>query len=104
MTLLFALASIGFTNIMVDSRIMQPLRTWLQGKLQPGVYELFECHQCMGFWAGLLCSFGFITWNPLVAVLYGCAGSFLATVAHLLLEFIISKTQFVLEPPHEAAK
>ena len=91
--LLFATAAIGLTNIMVDSTLMAPLRRWLQSVLPASVYEVFECHQCMGTWCGLIC--GLLLLVPAVHfLLYAFAGSFLATFAYVLYELALSKTDF----------
>ena len=91
--LLFATAAIGLTNIIVTSSIMAPVREWLRAKLSPQIYEVFECHQCMGFWAGLVCGL-FLLCPYMQVFLYAFAGSFLATIAYVFLEFLLSKTDF----------
>lgn len=45
--ILWALATIGFALLSVDSSFFKPLRQWI-GKP-------FSCYQCMGFWAGIWC-------------------------------------------------
>ena len=101
--LLFATAVIGMTNILVDSKIAAPLRDWLKTVLHPKAYEVFECHQCMGTWCGLLCGVILMYAPPLYVLLYACAGSFLATLAYAFLEFLLSKTEldWQVEEPHE---
>ncbi len=53
--IIFVLATIGLTNIMVHGRILDliGLRPWLKDNLDPAVYELFECYECSGFWSGM---------------------------------------------------
>jgi len=92
--LIFCFATIGMTNIIVDSSLFEPIRDWLKSWLHPKVYELFECHQCCGTWCGFLCGAVLISWNPLVILMCGCAGSFLASTHYLLTELVLSKTDF----------
>ena len=95
--LLFATAAVGLTNIIVHGSIFSPVRTWLQRTLKPGLYEVFECYQCMGFWCGLLCGI-ILLHPPLYFLLYGFSASFLASFLFVIYEFILSKTEFELGP------
>ena len=85
--LLFCIAVVGLTDIVVDSRIKElvinswwyrPIR-WVSAKVLPSyVYEALECHQCMGFWFGLLTGY-FLLGNGWITVLAcGFGGSFLS--------------------------
>lgn len=89
---LFALAVIGLTNIMVDSSIMAPVRDYLQKILPAYVYKVFECYQCMGTWCGFICGLILISHNPLVVLMCGCAGSFLSVLAGSYLNYIEART------------
>ena len=55
MILLFLVAVIGMTHIVVDSEIMEPVdewaKSWMPARLHHG---LFECYQCSGFWCGVV--------------------------------------------------
>jgi hypothetical protein len=71
---LFLLGTIGLTHIIVDSKIVAPVRDWLAGYGWARLHTLVLCYQCcrahVRFWLGLLC------WlNPVLA---GGATSFLA--------------------------
>jgi len=77
--LLFAVASVGLTAILVDGKIFAPLRDSLAGRarflrekrerlaLKPTftvpefLESIFSCYQCCGFWSGLLCGLLLIT-------------------------------------------
>jgi len=96
---LFCLAVIGMTNIVVDSSLFQPVREWLQSWMHKSVYELFECHQCCGTWCGFICGACLLSYNPFFVLMCGCAGSFLASAYYLISELIISKTDFDIEIP-----
>ena len=85
---IFMLAVIGMTDIIVESKIFSPVRGLLRKVLPECVYEVFECHQCSGTWCGLIC--GFLVWgfNWKILILSACAGSFLATMAYLIMEIL----------------
>lgn len=98
--ILFCLASIGMTNIIVDSRLLESFREWVKGLVSEKVYEAFECHQCMGTWCGMVCGLILISYNPIIILLCGCAGSFLASYAYLFMEMLLSKTDMEI-PQYE---
>ena len=94
---IFCFATIGLTNIIVDSSLFAPIRKRLQSVLNESVYELFECHQCCGTWCGFICGGILISWNRVVMLMCGFAGSFLASTHYLLVELILSKTDFDID-------
>jgi hypothetical protein len=99
--ILFCFSVIGMTNIIVDSNLFEPIRNKLKETLPEKVYEAFECHQCMGFWCGLMCCAALFTWNPVIIFMCGCAGSFLTSAYYLLTELVLSKTDFSVEIPED---
>ncbi len=50
--IIFILASIGLTNIIVNSNIFKPVREWMELQSE-ALGELFGCVTCVGFWVGL---------------------------------------------------
>ena len=84
--LLFALATIGLTFIIVDGSIFEPVRRILEKRLPEKVYDVFECYQCMGTWCGFICGAMVFGLNPTFIVLSGFAGSFLAMFAGAVLD------------------
>lgn len=94
--ILFALASVGMTNIIVESKIFQPVRWLLSVILPSSVYEVVECHQCCGTWCGFLCGYVLISSNWLIVILCGCAGSLLASLTYNVRECLLSNTYEVL--------
>lgn len=96
--LLFATATIGLTNIIVDSSVFAPLRAWAREHCPKKVNELLNCHQCMGLWCGLFCGLVILHCSWLYWLLYACAGSFLATISIVLYEYLLSKTEFEFPP------
>ncbi len=109
--MLFILSVIGMTNIIVDGSIFQEKREKLEKK-SPFWGQVVRCHQCCGFWCGLICGFFILIidipqqnllWSliiiPLKTFLFGCAGSFLAPAYDLFYQFILSKIEFT--PPND---
>lgn len=87
--IIFILGVIGMAHILVDSEIMEPVDTWAKKRLHRLVhYSLFECHQCSGFWCGVVLGAALISLNPLTIFACGCAGSFLANLGNLILDWL----------------
>jgi hypothetical protein len=84
--LLFALATIGLTLIIVDGSIFEPVRCFLEKRLPEKVYDVFECYQCMGTWCGFICGAMAFGLNPIIIILSGFAGSFLAMFTGMILD------------------
>jgi hypothetical protein len=97
---LFCMASIGLTCIILESNIFAPIRNLLSHILPTKVYEVFECHQCMGTWVGFLVGFFLMGHSFIMVLCCGFAGSFLTTAYHRLFvlaeEYVLSQTQMVL--------
>lgn len=92
--LLFGLASVGLTHILVDGKIFD----WLRQSVKNISFlnDIFSCHQCMGFYAGLLCaavlhSYIGVSVNlslvPMLLLL-ACAASFLAMFSRAVLDYL----------------
>jgi hypothetical protein len=90
--ILFVLAAIGMTNILVQGNIFQPVRDFLAKRLPQKLYQVFECHQCMGTWCGFFCGYILLSHNPFTVFCCGMAGSFLATAASIVLDYLVSKS------------
>jgi len=90
--ILFALASIGFTAIMVESIILQSFREFLKARIHHNIYKVFECFQCMGFWTGLACGYVLISQNPPVVLMCGFTGSFLSTLSATYLNYLDARS------------
>ena len=91
----FVLSVIGMTNIIVDSTLFAPIRDSV-GSVCKKCHSLITCHQCTGFWCGMLCGWIVISHDVFWVLLSGCAGSFLASAYTIFSDFIISKTDFVI--------
>jgi len=98
--LLFCMACIGLTCIILESSIFAPVRNVLSHILPTKVYEVFECHQCMGTWVGFLVGYFLLADSFITVLCCGFASSFLNTAYHrlfvLLEEYILSQTNMEL--------
>jgi len=88
---LFILATIGLTHIIVDSSILEGFRTFYKRIMPEKLGKLVDCHQCSGFWAGIICALIIFGWNPLIIVACGFAGSGLGLWSDTKLKEIESK-------------
>lgn len=70
------------------------LRDWLRKRLSKDCFEMLECYECTGFWTGLLCGVLLITYNPLMLLTCGWAGSVASQSYSDLIFMIRSKTEF----------
>lgn len=68
MVVLWMMATIGLTNILVHGKILDlikvynlSVREWLKFLTHP---DLWDCYECTGFWSGLVCALVFFwgTW------------------------------------------
>jgi len=82
--ILFSLSVIGLTHIVVDGEISEPVYEWLKLRL-PVVVRIMDCYQCSGFWCGLALG-PVVSWSPLLWLVCGFAGSFLAQLGWLVLD------------------
>ena len=87
--ILFVLAVIGMTHILVSSEIMDPVDDWARTWMPPQVHRgLFECYQCAGFWCGMLLGMLLVSINPVTIFACGCAGSFVADLSESLFKIV----------------
>ena len=56
--LYFIVGCYGFTTILVQSKIMEPVREFFKGRVN-FMYKLLNCMMCTGFWVGLFFTLGF---------------------------------------------
>ncbi len=90
--ILFALAAIGMTHIIVDGAIFNPVRALLKKILHKSIYKVFECYQCTGVWCGFISGAIFIDTNIFIIIGCGFAGSFLSTFSVHVINYIEAKT------------
>jgi hypothetical protein len=94
--LLFALAVVGMTHILVDpATIVKPFRDLISN-----VYwldKLFSCYQCCGTWVGFF--FGYLLISKDIPTVFACgmAGSFLSTLSASFLNYLEARTLVDLE-------
>lgn len=89
MILLFCLAVIGMTHIVIHGTIMEPVEEWLERRIPSCIHDaLFNCYQCSGFWCGVFLGLLIVSFNPLVIFACGCAGSFLADFSESAFKYL----------------
>lgn len=107
--LFFALGMIGITLIIVDSKLMLPVRNGIKESkikfLGHELYDMVTCHQCCGFWVGFLCwpsvlPFIHVDWTllsilsiPVIAIMSGAAMSYLAMLARAIIDWLTLNIQ-----------
>jgi hypothetical protein len=101
--LLFLLATIGLSNIIVHGKILDVigLRPWLKAHMSENWFQLFECYECTGFWSGMFMGLLLVSWNPLIFIPCGFAGSVVSQFYSELVYLIRAKTDFVVEEEDE---
>jgi hypothetical protein len=91
--IIFSLAVVGLTNIVVDpAAIFAPVRELIEKSGVGWLKKLVSCYQCSGTWAGALC--GLLLFGPDLAVIFCCgmAGSFLATFSATYTNYLEAKS------------
>ena len=99
--LLFVLASIGLSHIVVDGKILLKFREIMHKILPECMYEVFTCYQCSGVWCGLFCGYFLIardfgvdeSWwiTATITFMCGCAGSFLSSFGAIYINLLEAK-------------
>lgn len=89
----FALATVGLTNMIVDpATIMQPLRDLVDKIGVPWLSKLVSCYQCSGTWVGFLCGYLIVSDRPEIVFACGMAGSYLATMSATYANYLEAKS------------
>jgi hypothetical protein len=94
--IMYVLATIGMTHIIVDGSITESFRTFfkkacLKFNLKT-LSGLVDCYLCAGTWCGFLMGYAWISNKPLQVFACGCAGGFLANFAAVLINYIEALT------------
>jgi len=99
--LLIILAAAGMCNIIVAGYIFQPIRNLLSKCLPQGVYYLFTCPACTGFWCGFVC--GWIGTHQFgdALFLYACAGSLASAVSAIFMNCLADLSGYLTGAPAE---
>lgn len=95
MLLFFAFVVMGLTNIIVESTIFEKFRELWKGKLPEFFGDAIECHQCVGFWAGMFASLLFAGQPFVVMLCCGFAGSFIAPFEKVLRNYLIEHYLYI---------
>jgi hypothetical protein len=108
--ILFCLSTMGLASILVESVIFQPFRDWLKNDKNDSKYvkyiksilsKIFSCFQCMGFWTGVVCGLILISFNPLIILCCGFAGSFLSPLSATIVNYLEAQTLFNIKDNNE---
>lgn len=51
--IIFLVVCAGITNIVVNSKLFEPIRRFFNSFVQSGVFPIINCSMCFGFWCGL---------------------------------------------------
>ena len=90
--IIFMLAVIGFTLIVVESKIFEwPKRIIAKFKFLSLISYQLNCYQCVGFWSGMLMCWLSNPLNDLTIpnfIVCGCVGSFVSLIGAGLLNMI----------------
>ncbi len=102
--LMFILAAVGMSHILVEGTIFNSLKLWLGngGWFRQKILSLMNCYQCSGFWSGafvgllmcianndpLGCGLGWDT--PSMLFIYGCSCALLSPLFGLIVVFLSS--------------
>ena len=100
--ILFLLATIGLANILVHGRILdvvkifgRSIRGWM------GYWDwskqLFDCYECTGFWAGLICGITIMSQEWHMVLMYGFVGSVVAQTFTDFIFWLRGLTQYEVE-------
>lgn len=96
--ILFVLATIGLTNILIYGSILDGLRAKIFEILPEKVSKVLTCYQCTGFWSGLFCGFTLLTHNFFGVLMCGFAGSFVSHLAAIVVEYLEANSMVNLPP------
>lgn len=100
--IMFILSTIGLTNIVVDSLIMEGFRNFVKratAKLGiPFMGKATECPVCFGVYSGILMGLIWISYNPFIVIACGCAGSFISNASVVVLNWLEAATIVNLPP------
>jgi len=92
--LLWMLACVGMTNIIVESDIFRKLKDFLEPYVPAWMIKLSNCYQCMGFWSGVFVTICLLFMNNSLVERWfyifmgGCASSFLSVFFAMLISYL----------------
>lgn len=100
--LMFVLATIGLTNILVHGAILdhivvsgRSVRKWLH--YWKWSESLFNCYECTGTWSGFICCALLVSTDLATILACGFIGGLLSSWNNLLFEWVNSKIEFVID-------
>lgn len=94
--ILFFMATVGMSHIVVDGSIFEGFRSWIKSNSEkykvPYLGTVFECYMCSGTWCGFLMGYIWISDDILKIFACGCAGGFISNFAAILINYFESLT------------
>ena len=99
MLLFFAFATIGLTNVIVESTIGEYIRELWKKNMPEFFADAIECNQCVGWWSGLLFSILFLELSlGFIPIMFGCAfaGSFLSSFEKVLRNYLVEHYLYIM--------
>lgn len=105
---LFLIATIGLTNTVVHGKIFDDdhlgFRSWLRRQLERFFHsgDVLDCYECTGFWCGMITGLMLLSYNPVIFVGAGLAGVGLMHCYINIMNFIESKTDFIVGDTDDA--
>jgi hypothetical protein len=83
---LFVLAVVGLTNIIVESELFSGLKAWLHARAEKSVIiakidYMTNCYQCSGFWSGFIISLLSLGFDIVPHNLSYCGMFFMSVIA-----------------------
>ena len=84
MLLYFIMGCYGITLLVVQSKIMEPVREFFKGRVN-FVYKLLNCMMCTGFWVGLFFTLGF-KFSPSYDLFSGITSNTLQLIAYTIFD------------------
>lgn len=93
---LFCLATIGMSHIIVDGSIFESFRSFVKKyseKFKVAYFgTLVECYMCSGTWCGFLMGYIFVSNDYFKIFGCGCAGGFISNFAAIIINYFESLT------------
>jgi hypothetical protein len=84
MLLYFIMGCYGITLLVVQSKIMEPVREFFKDRVN-FVYKLLNCMMCTGFWVGLFFTLGF-KFSPSYDLFSGSHSNTLQLIAYTIFD------------------
>lgn len=102
--LLFAIASVGMSHLIVDGVIFEPIRNFIKKNFPEKIGYLISCYSCSSWWTSLFIGFLLFGFNIPLLLVCSFAGSFLSNFAAVILNWIETATVIHLDSTENERK